>query len=851
MKKQAVSAALLLIFSLSPIVGWGQTTKYWDAAAGSGNGVGGSTTWGTTFSTSSTGDASLTTCAPSDDAVFEGTAGTVTLDANQTASSLTFNTTEYSITTNSGTTRVLTGGISLANNVNLNLFTPGNGALTLSSISGGTSSTLTITGSNSSSTDAIRINLASGATIAGSTPIVISTSGTLGISGIVSSLGTSTISSTITNNSSIPTMLGATGSFTLNVGGVVSGSAGVQFSASASGGAGDVTISAAGSWTGNTQFNGSSTGSVKLGINNGLSTSSNIIMGFSSGNGQIFDLRGYDQTILSLTSNSGGSGSITNTGAGVSTSTLTINGTASSGSFGLIISDGNSKKTALVRSGTGTTTLTAASTYTGSTTINGGTLIFNRPGGATIPITNNCTVTGGILQISSNQTLNNVTLTGGTIVIDDGVTLTINGSFTRNNGTTINLNSTGSLQYGASSILTYSGSSSQTASTSEFPSSNGPNSLTINNSTGVIFPSSFDRTINGTLTFTSGKLTLGTSNLILANGSTVSGASSSNYIVTNSTGYLQRNSVTSSTNFPVGNSTYNPINIVNSGTADNFTVNVSDDVLDAGTSGTALTANAVDRTWTVTEGTGGGSNVMLTVQWNASDELGSFTRSSCYLSHYNGGWDATTAGAASGGNPYTISRSGITTFSPFGVGSGGALPVSLINLKAQKINKTSLITWATATELNNDYFSIERKTPISEYEIIGTVKGAGNSNTLLNYSFIDNNPVANSLNYYRIVQHDFNGVKETFGPVSLRFGNLISEVTLSPNPFDNSITLTIDDESVINKIAVTNIVGELIFEQNIEVNSSITINTETWKPGNYFITLTGSHTIKIFRQVKF
>ncbi len=513
-----------------------------------------------------------------------------------------------------------------------------------------------------------------------------------------------------------------------------------------------------------------------------------------------------------------------------------------SGSGGGITYSGNSATTFI---------MTGANTYTGLTTVSGSNLQYNRSGGGTLPSTNNVTVTGGTLQISSNQTLNDVTLTGGTLLIDDGVTLTINGSFNRSSSTTVTLSGSGSIQYGGSSTLTFSGSSSQTASTSEFPSSNGPNSITINNSAGVVLPSSFNRTINGTLTFASGKLTLGTSNLILANGSTISGASSSNYIVTNSTGYLQRNNVITSTDFPVGNSTYNPINIVNSGTADNFTVNVADDVLDAGTSGSALTANAVDRTWTVTEGTGGGSNVTLTAQWNTSDELTSFTRSSCYLSHYNGGWDATTAGAASGGNPYTISRSGITTFSPFGVGSGGALPVLLVHLKATKINETALITWATATELNNDYFIIERKTPLSEYQKIGTIKGSGNSNMLINYSFTDKNPVTNSLNYYRIVQHDFNGTEESFGPVSVRFGNPISQVTLLPNPFDETLTLNLDDESEISKIAVKNILGELIFEQPIEGRNALTINTETWKPGNYFIAVSGPYYFNIYRQVKF
>ncbi|MFM9944205.1 MAG: T9SS type A sorting domain-containing protein [Bacteroidia bacterium] len=571
-------------------------------------------------------------------------------------------------------------------------------------------------------------------------------------------------------------------------------------------------------------------------------------------------------------------------------------------------------------SGSGPIIFTGTNTYTGTTTVSGGTLQLNKSGGGTLPSSNNCVVSGGTLQISSNQTLNDVTLSSGTIVVDNGITLTINGNFSRHNSTTITLTGTGSIQYGGSSTLTYNGSSSQTPSSSEFPNSGGPQNVIIDNSAGVTFPGTFNRTIsgnltltsgtlgdggntitlggsilgtgthsgsgkilmtgssqtisgailqnlelnnaggfnlsgtttvNGTLTFTSGKLTLGSNNLILANGASVSGASSSNYVVTNSSGYLQRNSVTSSTDFPVGNSTYNPINIVNSGTSDNFTVNVADDVLTAGTSGTVLTTNAVDRTWTVTEGSAGSSNVTLTVQWNSSDELTSFARGSCYLSHFTGGiWVDNSAGSASGSNPYSISRSGITSFSPFGVGSGGALPVLLINLKTKKIKEGILISWTTATEINNDYFSIERQVLTGEYEKIGTVKGAGNSTTKMEYSFLDKNPVLNSTNFYRLVQHDFNGVNETFGPVLVKFENPFLGATLKPNPFKNILVLTLDNELIIDKIVVTDMIGAIVIEQWVDENN-LTLNTETWKPGNYFITLLGPGFNNTMRQVKF
>ncbi len=94
--------------------------KYWDATAGVGNGTGGSSTWGTTFSTTSTGDAALTTTASTDDVIFQGTntPNVVNFAASQTVKSTTVNTADYSITTSGvGTyTYTSTNGIILNTN---------------------------------------------------------------------------------------------------------------------------------------------------------------------------------------------------------------------------------------------------------------------------------------------------------------------------------------------------------------------------------------------------------------------------------------------------------------------------------------------------------------------------------------------------------------------------------------------------------------------------------------------------------------------------------------------------------------------------------------------------------------
>jgi hypothetical protein len=84
------------------------------------------------------------------------------------------------------------------------------------------------------------------------------------------------------------------------------------------------------------------------------------------------------------------------------------------------------------------------------------------------------------------------------------------------------------------------------------------------------------------------------------------------------------------------------------------------------------------------------------------------------------------------------------------------LPIQLVSFTADCNNATALLKWTTATETNNDYFTIERTLDGVNYQVVTTIKGAGNSSTAHNYSAIDESPL-NGVSYYRISQTDFDG----------------------------------------------------------------------------------------------
>jgi hypothetical protein len=170
------------------------------------------------------------------------------------------------------------------------------------------------------------------------------------------------------------------------------------------------------------------------------------------------------------------------------------------------------------------------------------------------------------------------------------------------------------------------------------------------------------------------KIILGNFNLDV-NSNNLNNTNSSNFIVTNGTGRLLRSVGNSPVLFPVGinSSSYTPATLINTGSSDVFAVRV-----EAGASPTGRTedvvTNSVSRTWRVTESSAGGSNAQLTLSWNGADEPGggTFDRTQSYIAQFlacpppsncsTGFYDAFARSAATGSDPYTQTRTGLTNF---------------------------------------------------------------------------------------------------------------------------------------------------------------------------------------------
>ena len=146
------------------------------------------------------------------------------------------------------------------------------------------------------------------------------------------------------------------------------------------------------------------------------------------------------------------------------------------------------------------------------------------------------------------------------------------------------------------------------------------------------------------------------------------------------------------------------------------------------------------------------------------------------------------------------STNNFTTFSEFSLASTSSsnpLPVELIEFYAQQENATIRLNWQTASEINNDYFEIQRSKDGVDFASIGTVRGNGSTNIVSKYFFSDFSPLPGQ-SYYRLQQFDFDGAFE-YSPILL-VNNTFVQAVIYPNPVNarSKVQLNLDDSTIIS-----------------------------------------------------
>lgn len=176
-----------------------------------------------------------------------------------------------------------------------------------------------------------------------------------------------------------------------------------------------------------------------------------------------------------------------------------------------------------------------------------------------------------------------------------------------------------------------------------------------------------------------------------------------------------------------------------------------------------------------------------------------------------------------------------------------SLPVELVNIHALCHGTFTEIKWFTASEHNSSYFNVERSREGYLWEVVATLEAAGNSNTLIEYSYQDLNPNVGT-SYYRIAQVDQDGTKETYDPVSVSCDEKINVNSLStyPNPGSGDFVIELVNFDLEGEglLQITDAKGATQLQQRIQLDkdvNSIFVSNHNLKPGFYYVIVKDKH----------
>ncbi|WMN12887.1 T9SS type A sorting domain-containing protein [Marivirga salinae] len=413
-------------------------------------------------------------------------------------------------------------------------------------------------------------------------------------------------------------------------------------------------------------------------------------------------------------------------------------------------------------------------------------------GAGNLQIDRNMVVDGGTFNggNGNNKTVvGNVNINSGILEIGNAGNFNIQGNLVRTGGAFNSGSSTSSVVMNGSSVQTISG---------DFTGTNDFYNLEINNGSGISQAGNLD--LDRQLRLTNGIITTNGNDFTFDADASASPAKGSNASYIN--GRVKKILNSGSFTFPIGKgSRWGHASVIDP-SASGFTWEAeyyngdpgADPEVDNKTpSNTAVKKISGNEYWRISSGAApAGTTARVGLSWDAASDVSSneFERADLVVMAWNdgnGNWDdfgatafndlGSTEGSFQSSNSVSFTEKVITLGS---TDPNNPLPVEFTFFIAEnKFNRVEL-KWQTASEINNEFFEVQRSFDGKEYEAIGIVEGNGNSNQTIDYDFKDFAPLAGE-SYYRLRQVDYDGAFEYSEVVRVRRAQAADLIAV-PNP---------------------------------------------------------------------
>lgn len=188
-----------------------------------------------------------------------------------------------------------------------------------------------------------------------------------------------------------------------------------------------------------------------------------------------------------------------------------------------------------------------------------------------------------------------------------------------------------------------------------------------------------------------------------------------------------------------------------------------------------------------------------------------------------------------------------------GIGGGGftactgsftLLPVELLYFTAMPEGDGVVLNWATATELNNAGFQVERSGDGERFETIIRMPGMGTTQQVTEYKELDRDPLP-GLSYYRLRQTDIDGTETWSNTVAVQWEQDVP--VAYPNPVHDVVTIAgIGPDAVVE---VLDPIGRLLRVER-STGEHFTLETIAWPAGRYTARIIEGNNVRTISLIK-
>ncbi|HQQ97542.1 MAG TPA: T9SS type A sorting domain-containing protein [Cyclobacteriaceae bacterium] len=209
-----------------------------------------------------------------------------------------------------------------------------------------------------------------------------------------------------------------------------------------------------------------------------------------------------------------------------------------------------------------------------------------------------------------------------------------------------------------------------------------------------------------------------------------------------------------------------------------------------------------------------------------------------YRAGQSGNWTELTTASSITGDRIAFTGVTLTNDGYYTIGTrnnaNSPLPIQLKSFAARVMEKGVELTWQTETELDNDYFTVERSSEGIQFETAIKVQGAGTSTDSKEYTAVDYN-VRQGTSYYRLKQTDKDGASSYSAIVAVEIMEAHHPYTVYPNPASEVVHISFRAGEAPDGLRILDVMGSSVQFEYVADEKGIRIPTSDFKPGMYLI----------------